>query len=644
MFSVPYPPYRASSNENLFGVSPKVKEALQNALTGIGSYPDPDAAPLREAIAQRMGVQASEILVGSGSAELISLLVRTFCKPYAAATVLSLEPTYPLYRMEAESLGVAYATVPLNSSFKVSVEDILAKVNTRTRLCFISNPNNPTGGYLTVQQLEQLLQALPPQVVLVLDEAYREYVTAPDFGSALPYLRQYPNLVMLRTFSKAYGLASLRVGYMVAGEELLAQILQVKQPFNVNQLAQVAASAALEDKAFLAHTLQATCAGKLHLQQIMQQVGVQTWPSEGNFLLADAGVPGMVLYKQLQAKGIQVRATDDPFALRITVGPEAHQQYLHHTLQAMLTPEHLFDHPVLAQILKAGEAVHHPHPKAHEETILLTLQANPEGDAAERIALAYSRAFGSMTTADSLNTGNLYSASYGTIDMISAFNVLVGATPLVTFGHQFSNRTIAATVADARQVHILDLGIGSGLQWLQLLGMLAQRPGGAPEVHLTGIDIPAPEGAPDQRLQQTGAQLQSYADNLGISLTYDCIAAKLEELDLTQLPLAPAATLVVNAAFTLHHLPDQLVAQPDYRDRTLRQIKALQPAVFTLTEPDSEHNKLEFMPRLRESLRHYFTVFDVLDTLLPQQLPERQIIEQEFFGREIINVISCEGA
>jgi hypothetical protein len=228
--------------------------------------------------------------------------------------------------------------------------------------------------------------------------------------------------------------------------------------------------------------------------------------------------------------------------------------------------------------------------------------------------------------------------------MIAAFNVLVNATPLVSFGHRFANHIILSAIADAREVYLLDLGIGSGLQWFHLMEQLAALPQGAPNLHLTGIDIPAAEGDPDQRLRETGIRLQEHARRLDINFSYEGIASKLEEIDLTTLAIAPDQALVVNSALTLHHIPDQLVAEPDERDRVLHQIKALCPQVFTLTEPDSEHNKLDYLPRLRESLRHYYTVFDVLDTLLPPDMPERQVIEQEFFGREIINVVSCEGS
>ncbi|WP_114779273.1 histidinol-phosphate transaminase [Botryobacter ruber] len=637
--------YRADSNENLFGTSPKVIAALQKALDGFHSYPLPDAAPLRHAIAQKLGLQPANIVTGSGSAELISLLVRACCKPYHLSSVLSVTPSYPLYQQEAEAVGTNFKAVPLNSAYQLDVESLLAQVEDSTRLCFLSNPNNPTGSYLRKPDLERLIRELPPRVTLVIDEAYLEYVNAPDFADATNYLDQRHNLVILRTFSKAYGLASLRVGYMVARETTLAPVLRIKQPFNVNNPAQLAAQAALHDKEFLDYTLQQTAAGKQQLQQALTQLGVQHWPSEGNFLLLDAGLPAQPVYRKLQQQHIHVRLTDDRFALRITIGRPEYQEQLIQTLSNMLEPEALTADPILAQVLKTGEAFLLPGTsKALAGVDALSEKAKGNGNASERTALAFARAFAARMQHATTNAGNLYSSTFGLMDMISAFNVLVKETPLVTFGHVFANLSIAEAVAAEPEIHLLDLGIGSGLQWMHLLDLLAARAGGAPRVHLTGIDLPAAIGEPDERLQETGSRLAQYAQKLGISFTYTGIASKLEEVNLPELKRSATEAVVVNAALALHHIADMLVSQTDERDKILKQVLALQPRVFTLTEPDSEHNKLEFMPRLRESLRHYHTVFDVLDTLLPKQMPERQIIEQEFFGREIINVISCEGS
>ena len=638
--------YQAAFNENLFGVSPKVKEALHDALAGIYSYPQPDAEPLRCAIAEKTGIDPAEIVVGSGSAELISLLVRACCKPFHESVVLSVSPTYPLYQQESEALGVTYRAVPLNSCFNLEVDYLLAQVDAKTSLCFISNPNNPTGTYLNRRQLEQLIQEMPAHVTLVLDEAYIEYTSAADYADALHYRHQRDNLVILRTFSKAYGLASLRVGYMIAQGEVLQRVLRIKQPYNVNQLAQVAALASLQDSQFLQYTLQATAAGKRHLQQELDKLGVQYWPSEGNFLLIDAGIPAQRIYDHLLKHGIQVRETTDPYALRITIGKQEHQNHLIAVLKKLLQPTMLIDHPKIAKIVETGQFF---IDNTDDYTLTVTTDnlldlSTDAGDSTDRITYAFAKAFSARNSQATSHAGNLYSSTYGVMDMISAFNVLVRETPLVTFGHIYANLSIAQAVADASHIHIIDLGIGGGLQWLHLLDLLAARNGKTPSLHITGIDIPAPGNNPEIKLHMTGEMLAKHAATLGIHFSYTGVAARLEDMNLSDLNINDNETLVINAALMLHHIPDQLVNQQNERDRVLLQIKKLQPRIFTLTEPDSEHNKLEFMPRLRESLRHYYTVFDVLDTLLPKHMPERLIIEQEFFGREIINVVSCEGA
>lgn len=639
--------YNGATNENLFGISPRVTNALQLAIASTHSYPNPDASVLFSAIAAHLGVNRAQVAVGSGSAELISLLIRTMCKPYNQSNIVSVAPTYPLYRLEAETLDVRFKAAPLNSKYDFDVECLLQQIDENTRIIFLANPNNPTGNYLTQAQLERLLLDIPPQVLLVLDEAYVEFTTAPDFTDGLAYLSQYPNLVVLRTFSKAYGLAALRVGYMVAQEQLVQKLMAVKQPFNVNHFAQTAAVAALEDQQHVKYTISETLICKAHLQQRLDACGVQWWPSEGNFLYVDAGVPAAGIVSSLAQQGIRVRETDSRFNFRITVGTQENQQHLHNQLSAILAPTQIWPDQTLAQILETGYQLPNLEDVFQGLAAVADLaeNANSIGTASERIALAFARAFSACLGPEgNEHAGNLYSSTYGETDMISAFNVLVKSTPLVTFGHLFGNLAIAKATEQSNDIHILDLGIGSGLQWLHLLDVLAARPGKKPKVSITGVDIPSGTGTPDSRLRQTGSMLHQHAKRLGLEFHYSCLAKRLEDVTLQDLYFSPTETLVVNSTFTLHHLPDKLQGEIDYRDKVLQQVKALKPAIVTLTEPDSEHNKLSFAPRLRESLRHYYTVFDVLDTLLPRFMPERQVIEQEFFGREIINVISCEGS
>lgn len=640
-------PYQAATNENLFGSSPQVLAAMQQALSSVHGYPTPDASDLRRALATRLGVRADEIVVGSGSAELISLLVRRFCGHDRDGEMLTFTPSYPLYCHEARALRIPCTEIPLTSGYRIDITALKRQLRPSTRLCFLCNPNNPTGTYLTSTELEQVLDSLPTKVTVVVDEAYIEYVTAPDCADAVALLSRYPNLVVLRTFSKAYGLASVRIGYMIAQRHLIEQVLEVKQPYNVNQLAQVAALAALKDEHFLQMTLQATQVGKSKLEQALHKMGVQFWPSQGNFLLLDAGgYSADDIHNYLLANHILVRRADH-HTLRLTIGPDEHQLYLLQMLQELLHPSRVYaTQPLLAQVLDLGYQVQDQPEEAAAGAHDLLNRAAGQTDAEGRIAQAFARALAlrcqqGITKA----SGNLYASNFGEMDMIAAFNVLVTATPLVTFGHRFANHSILPAIAGKSSVYLLDLGIGSGLQWFHLMDLLAALPGERPSLHLTGIDIPdSSNDDPAYKLRATGARLAAHAERLGLAFSYTYVATRLEDFDLQSLEISPSHTLIVNAALTLHHLADELVAIPDQRDRVLEQIRALRPQLFTLTEPDSEHNRLDFLPRLRESLRHYHTVFDVLDTLLPADMPERRVIEQEFFGREILNVVAFEGS
>lgn len=640
------PPYQAATNENLFGTSPQVLAAMQEALSSVHGYPTPDAADLRHALARKLGVQANEIVVGSGSAELISLLVRRFCGHDKGSEVLTFTPSYPLYCHEAQALRIPCTEIPLTSGYRIDLEALQRELRPSTRLCFICNPNNPTGTYLTSAELEQVLDSLPAHVTVVVDEAYIEYVTAPDCADAVSLLARYSNLVVLRTFSKAYGLASVRIGYMIAQRHLIEQLLEVKQPYNVNQLAQVAALAALEDDHFLQTTLQATQDGKTKLEQALHKIGVQYWPSQGNFLLLDAGgYSADDVHTYLLANNILVRRADQ-HTLRLTIGPDEHQLYLLQMLQELLHPSRVYaSQPLLAQVLDLGYEVQEQPEEATVSAHDLLIKATEQTDAEGRIAQAFAKALILRCQQDKqAASGNLYASNYGEMDMIAAFNVLVTATPLVSFGHRFANHSILSAIAGKPSVYLLDLGIGSGLQWFHFMDLLAALPGDRPKLHLTGIDIPDSSNPdPAYKLRATGERLAAHAGRLGLDFSYTYVATRLEDFNLQSLEIDASHTLIVNAALTLHHLADELVAIPDQRDRVLQQIRALRPQLLTLTEPDSEHNRLEFLPRLRESLRHYYTVFDVLDTLLPADMPERRVIEQEFFGREILNVVAFEG-
>jgi hypothetical protein len=260
--------------------------------------------------------------------------------------------------------------------------------------------------------------------------------------------------------------------------------------------------------------------------------------------------------------------------------------------------------------------------------------------AAERIDALFERAIEARQT--SLGSGNLYGGSAGPEAMLSAFRVLIQDTPLVRFGHVAANRVIEGAAMGCSAIHIVDLGIGHGLQWDDMLARFAAR-AVVPRVRITGVDLPSPGASPTEALDRTGARLSALAAELGVEFEFEAIASSVEEL---HCPVTlPGEKLIVNAALALHHVADgdAIVDPQTSRDAILRRIASWRPMLVTLIEPDAAHNNLPFEQRVREARRHYRLVFDAFAYLFPHDPIERTTLEVDFFGNEIMNVCS-EGA
>jgi histidinol-phosphate aminotransferase len=327
---------KLASNENPLGPSPKALAAVENAISELHRYPDGTATVLRDRLAERDGVSAAEVVVGNGSAELIELLVRTFCAPGSSDEVLAGDPSFPIYRLEAEAHGVKFVGVPMTRDFAYDVDGLIAAAQPRTRICFIANPNNPTGTYMTRAELERLARELPPHIILAVDEAYFEYATAADYPDALDLRDVRERLLTMRTFSKAYGLAGLRVGYLIAPPDLAGYVQRVRPAFNVNSLAQVAALAAMRDPEHVERTRAVTQQGLAYLMQELSRLHVQYWPSQANFLFVDMGHSARSVYEALLAEGVIVRPIGSGNHLRITAGLPPENQRLIHALERVL--------------------------------------------------------------------------------------------------------------------------------------------------------------------------------------------------------------------------------------------------------------------------------------------------------------------
>lgn len=306
-------------------------------------------------------------------------------------------------------------------------------------------------------------------------------------------------------------------------------------------------------------------------------------------------------------------------------------------------------HTILTQLLQAAQAIDggkFTHATTQLEAI--AQQVADQHTAADRLTLIFVQALHARITGDTAGAGNLYQSHFTASehDMISAFGVLLTATPMIRFGYTYANHTLVNLLHQAERIHLIDIGITPGIQWRYFLERLAAVAPKAPHVRLTGIDVPFSAADPTKRLRDVGAMLGAQAAELGIPFTYQPIASYVEELDFGQIVLDSRETLAVNATLALHHTPagDGVLQESQSRDAVLQRIFALKPRVLTLIEPDSEHNALPFVQRVQEAYHHYLAVFEALATILPVASRERAVLENAFFGREVINVIAAEGA
>jgi histidinol-phosphate aminotransferase len=322
-------------NENPFGCSPKAVEAIRRELDNVSIYPDGAAVDLTAALARKLGVEPDQIIFGAGSDEVILMIARAFLLP--GDENITADQTFPQYRHNIEIENGVVVEVPLKNGTH-DLPGMLAKVNPKTKIVWICNPNNPTGTIVTHDEVEWFLSQVPPSVMVVLDEAYCEYVDDPSFPDGLALLKKYPNLVLLRTFSKIYGLASLRIGYGIGRPELIRSINQVREPFNTSRFSQAAALAALEDEDFIARCRKANKEGLATLRAAFDRLGLPAFPAYGNFIMVDVKRPAQEVFEALLRKGVIVRAGHKlyPTHIRITVGSAEQNAKVIAALEAVL--------------------------------------------------------------------------------------------------------------------------------------------------------------------------------------------------------------------------------------------------------------------------------------------------------------------
>ena len=310
---------KLASNENPLGPSPKAVEAIRGALPNVHRYPDSHCFYLTRKLAEKTGVAPEGIVVGNGSDEIITLALRAFVNP--GDEVVIAQPTFLIYRIASQITQAKIRVVPMKG-FRYDLAGMRKAVTRKTKIVFIANPDNPTGTYVTRAEVEAFMEGLPRSVIVFFDEAYAELVDVPDYPDTKAYLATHP-VIITRTFSKAYGLSGLRVGYGFAPKELVAMMHRVREPFNVNSLAQVAAIAALEDKEHLEKTRQLLAQEKPLLYQALKELQLEAIPSAANFILFRVGPKAPELVAALLKKGIIVRdmqAWNLGHYIRVTVG------------------------------------------------------------------------------------------------------------------------------------------------------------------------------------------------------------------------------------------------------------------------------------------------------------------------------------
>ncbi|MBI1990161.1 MAG: histidinol-phosphate transaminase [Betaproteobacteria bacterium] len=326
---------KLASNENPLGVSPLAMQAMRQALADVARYPDGNGFELKQALSRRHGVDMAQIVLGNGSNDVLELAARAFLAPGIEAVYS--QHTFAVYPLATQAIGATGVEVPARD-FAHDIGAMLKAISPRTRLVFLANPNNPTGTLIRGADLHAFLGALPPDVIVVLDEAYNEYLPADLRADSVGWLREFPNLIITRTFSKVYGLAGLRVGYAFAHAGVADLMNRVRQPFNVNSLALAAATAGLDDSEFVRRSFELNQAGMRRVIQGLARLGLTYIPSFGNFVsfkVKDAGG----VFRRLLERGVIVRPIASygmPDYLRVTIGLESeNERFLESLKQAL---------------------------------------------------------------------------------------------------------------------------------------------------------------------------------------------------------------------------------------------------------------------------------------------------------------------
>ena len=327
---------KLASNENPLGTSPLALQAMRKALRDSSYYPDDNCYYLKEKLAKYHGLKAENIFVGNGSVEILPLLTLAYLGP--GTTGVASASAFIWFKIAVHISAADIIEAPMKN-YTHDLEAVRTAIRPDTRLVYIANPNNPTGTMVNRQELEAFLRRIPDHVLVILDEAYGEYIDDPSFPSGLDYFRKGKNVVILHSFSKIYGLAGVRVGYALAAPEVVASLSKLRISFNVNRLSQVAAMAALDDVRHIRRGKAVNDAGKAFLSQAYRKLGLFFLPTFANFFFVDFAKDSQLVFEALQRRGVITRTIKEygfPNALRITIGTEEQNERLIRTLKRVL--------------------------------------------------------------------------------------------------------------------------------------------------------------------------------------------------------------------------------------------------------------------------------------------------------------------
>jgi histidinol-phosphate aminotransferase len=328
---------KLASNESPLGINPRVITAITQSLPDLNRYPDGGGFNLKTALSKKLGVATEQISLGNGSNDLLEIITRTFVN--TELEIIFSQHAFAVYPLVTQAVGATARIIPAKN-YGHDLDAMLDAVNEKTRLIFVANPNNPTGTLLKPEAIKAFISALPATVICVLDEAYFEFIADDKRADSISWLAELPNLIITRTFSKAYGLAGLRVGYSLSSPEIADLLNRVRQPFNNNALALIAAETALADDDYLALSIKTNNKGMAQLTVAFENLNLEWIPSAGNFVSVDFKQPAMPIYEALLQKGVIVRPVggiyEMPNHLRVSIGTKKESLFFIEALTIVL--------------------------------------------------------------------------------------------------------------------------------------------------------------------------------------------------------------------------------------------------------------------------------------------------------------------